>query len=87
MVKGSWAATAASSEIVAANEHRGSVIVQLQSAGDETSLAFGEAAVFGEGVQLINAGDFVEVKGHQARKAIYAICDTANSSSGGYQES
>lgn len=86
MDKGSWSATASSGKLVAANTYRGSVIVQLTS-GDPTSLAFGEDAVFGEGIQLVSVGDFVEVRGHQARLAIYGICDTANSSSGGYQES
>lgn len=85
--KGNWAATATSSELVAANEDRGSLIVQLTSAGDPTSLGIGEDAVFGDGVQLISAGDFVEIKGHQARLAVNGICDTGNSSSGGYQES
>lgn len=86
MDKGSWSATATSSELVAANEHRGSVIVQLTS-GDPVSLAFGEAAVFGEGIQLRAVGDFMQVRGHQARLAIYGICDSGNSCSGGYQES
>lgn len=86
MAKGTWAATAANAELVAANAYRGSVIVQLLS-GDPTSLAFGEAAVFDEGVQLRAVGDAIEVRGYQATLAVYGICDTANTSSGGYQES
>ena len=54
MAKGDWAATDASTIIVAADEHRGSVVIQLQSAGDPTSLALDEDAIFGEGLQLIN---------------------------------
>ena len=85
--KGAWAATAVSSEIVAANEYRGSLVVQLQSGSDPTSISFDEDAVFDEGVQLIDAGDFVEIKGHMARLAVHAICDSGNTSAGGYQES
>lgn len=83
---GTWAATAEASEIVPANNDRLSVVIQLTS-GNATQLGIGEAAVFSEGLQLVDAGDFIEIKEHQARMAIYAICDSGNSSSGGYQES
>ena len=84
--KGTWAATAVSSEILAANDDRLTVIIQLHS-GDITALGLGEAAVFAEGLKLVSAGDFIEIKEHQARGAIYAICDSGNSSAGGFQES
>lgn len=83
--KGSWSASDASSEIVESNEYRGSVIVQLQS-GDPTSVAFGEDAVFGEGIQLISSGDFIKMTGYRAGLSINAICDSGNTSNGGYQE-
>lgn len=86
MAKGSWAATAATAELVAASMYRGSVIVQLQS-GDPVSLAFGEAAVFGEGILLKDVGDYVEVKEPLARLAVNGICDSGNSADGGYQTS
>ena len=86
MAKGSWSATTTTSELAAAGAYRGSVIVQLQS-GDPTWLAFGEDAVVGEGLLLKDVGDFVEVKEPLARLAINGICDTANSSDGGYQTS
>lgn len=89
MEKGSWSADATSvigAPIIAANaDDRGSVIIQL-TAGDPTSLAFGEIAVFGEGLQLVNVGDWIRVPGHLGRLAVYGICDGGNSSSGGYQE-
>ncbi len=84
--KGSWSATATSSELIAESDDRGSLVVQLQS-GNRVSLGFGEDAVFGEGVQLGTDGDSVEIKGHQARMAINGICDTGGTASGGYQES
>lgn len=85
MVKGSWDATVASSEIVAANEYRDKLTIQLHS-GDATALGFGEAAVYAEGIRLVTAGDVIELTGAITRGAVYAICDTGNSSAGGYQE-
>lgn len=85
MGKGAWSATATTSELVAASTYRKSVLIQLQS-GDSTAIAFGEAAVFGEGILLQDTGDYVEVKEPLARLAINGICDTGNSSDGGYQE-
>lgn len=86
MAKGAWSATASTSELAAISTYRGSVIVQLQ-AGDPTWLAFGEDAVVGEGLLLKDVGDYVEVKEPLARLAINGICDTGNSSDGGYQTS
>lgn len=86
MAKGSWSATDESSELVAANMYRGSVIIQLQS-GNPTAIAFGELAVFGEGLLLKDVGDFVEVKEPLARLAVNGICNGAGSSNGGWQES
>ncbi len=83
---GTWTATAVSSEIVPASNDRLSVVIQLTS-GNNTQLGIGEDAVFGEGLQLTGTGSFIEIKGHQARMAINAICDSGNSSSGGYQDS
>lgn len=85
MAKGSFSATATSSEIVAANEYREGVTLQFQS-GDPVSYAFGEDAVFNEGLKATAAGDTVKVTGHLAREAINAICDTGETASGGYQE-
>lgn len=85
MSQGSWAATATTSELVAASTYRASVVVQLQD-GDPTWIGIGVAAVVGEGIYLKDAGDSVEIKSPSARKAINGICDTDLSSSGGYQE-
>lgn len=83
--QGSFSATAVTSELVAENDYRGYVIVQLTS-GDPMSLGLGEAAVFGEGIHLMVVGDFAIIRGHQARLAINGICDAGNNASGGYQE-
>ncbi len=85
MVAGTWAATAASSVIVAASNNRDILILQLHS-GDVTALAVGEAAVFAKGVKLYSVGDTVTLTGWMARQAIYGICDTALTAAGGYQE-
>ncbi len=85
MTRGAWAATAASSEIIAADEYRDKLTIQLHS-GDITALGFGEAAVFAEGIRLVAAGDTVEIEGALTRGAVYAICDAASSSAGGYQK-
>ncbi len=83
--QGSWSASVASSELVAEDEYRGSVTIQLLT-GEPTSLGIGQDAVDGEGIQLRVPGDSVEIRGAQARDAINGI--TASSTSGGgYQES
>lgn len=84
--KGSLSITATTSELVAANLDRGSVVIQLLS-GNSVALGLGEAAVYGEGIHLVGIGSSVTIKGHQARKAINGICDTGLSATGGYQES
>ena len=81
---GSWTATAVSSEIVPANVYRDKLVVQMTSA-NPVSLAFGEDAVFADGVQLRVAGGVVIVTGALAREAVYGICPT-NDGVGGYQE-
>jgi len=85
MISDGWAATAASSEIVPANEFRDSLTIQ--SYGDEeVCLAFGKTAVFTQGLTLQVSGDAVTVNGWLARLAVYAICDGGNICTGGYQE-
>jgi hypothetical protein len=86
MAKGAWTSTQASSQVIAADVTRTSLTVQMVTAASSpTSLAFGAAAVFGEGVQLVNIGDSVTVRGHLAQLAVYGICDTGLTSGGGYQ--
>lgn len=81
MSKGSWTGTSASDEIIAADEFREYLTIQLTNA-TLVALGIGEAAVAGEGIQLINAGDTVRLEGAQARVAIYAI---GNGAAGTYQ--
>jgi hypothetical protein len=81
---GTWASTATSAAVLDADDDRLFVALQLLT-GDPTSFAFGEAAVFGSGLTLRNVGDIITVRGGLAKLAVYAICDTANTSSGGYQ--
>lgn len=76
MAKGSWTGIATSAIIVAADEYREYLTIILTN-NITVALAFGEAAVAGEGIQLLNAGDSVRVQGHLARGAVYAIGNTA----------
>jgi len=82
MSKGAWTGTSASAIIVAADEYRDHLTVQLINA-TAANLAFGEAAVAGEGIELINAGDSVSVRGPLATEAVYAI---GNGADGVYQD-
>ena len=86
MSKGAWTSTQATSEVIAADSFRESLTVQMTTAASSpTNLAFGAAAVVGNGVQLVNIGDSVTVRGHLAALACNAICDTGLTSGGGYQ--
>ena len=85
MAADNWAATATSAAIVDADDNREYLTLQLLS-GDITALAIGEAAVYGSGVHLLAAGDSVTVRGWIAREAVYAICDTGDSSTGSSQD-
>ena len=60
-----------SEQVIAADEHRDSLTIQLHNT-QATFLAFGEAAANNTGIQLINAGDSVRVRGAKARKAVNA---------------
>lgn len=62
--------TGGSSElIIAADEYRDSLTIQLQNT-NATFLAFGEDAANNTGIKLINAGDSVRVLGAKARAAV-----------------
>ncbi len=81
MASGSWSVVA-SVEIVAADEHRDELTVQLTNRTPAV-LGFGKAAVSGEGIRLINAGDSITVHGHLAREAVCAKMDAIGISSDG----
>lgn len=83
MARGIWSATQNSAEIVPALKHRRKLTIQLQS-GDETAISIGNTAIFGYGYQLVNVGDDLVLEGPDAEKAIYAVCNTGNLSSGGW---
>lgn len=86
MAQGAWTSTQASSLVVAADDFRTLLAIQMVTASSSpTSLGFGTAAVFGEGMQLTNIGYSLTVRGHLAKLAVYAICDTGQTSGGGYQ--
>ena len=89
MAQGTWAATTASAVVIAADNTRESLTVQLlakSAAAVQSSLGFGETAVAGEGVALINIENSVTVRGHLAKLACNVIT-SAGTSSGGYQTS
>jgi len=79
--KGSWAATDASALLVAASTTRDETILQHTN-GDAVYLAFGEAAVVGQGIVLSSDMPVIIISDHRAGEAIYAICDTGESASG-----
>lgn len=64
-------------EILAADEHRDHVTVQLHDltvkGNDPVYLGFGEAAVSGTGLELGGIGDSVRVTGAKARLAVSAV--------------
>jgi hypothetical protein len=82
MAKGAWTGTAVSAEIVPANEYREALLIQKSNATN-VALGIGEAAVAGEGVQLLATGTTAILRGAAAREAIYAI---GNGGTGTYQE-
>lgn len=61
-----------SAAVVAADDNRDHIVIQLQSA-HVTYFGFGETAVTLQGASLIAAGDNMEVTGHKARGAINAL--------------
>jgi len=61
-----------SEQVLAADEHRDFVTLQLQNA-NAAFLAFGEAAANNTGIKLFNAQDSVRVKGAKARGVINAF--------------
>ena len=84
MAKGTWAATEADSEVLAADASRTAVEFQHTS-GTPIYLAFGEAAVFGEGMLLRSVMPYYQVTDSRAALAIHMICDTGLVAGGGYQ--
>lgn len=64
---------ATSTLILAADEYRDYVLIQLHSSANSVYLGFGEAAVDATGIALMFPGDCVKVRGPKARKAIYGI--------------
>jgi hypothetical protein len=83
MSKGSWAATASSSIIVAADANREFLFIQKITNAVAVAIGIGEAAEAGKGIQLTNIGDSVLLRGPNARAAIYAI---GNTGAGTYQD-
>jgi hypothetical protein len=77
MSKGNFTATAASAIIVAADDYRDYLTIQKGTNAVAMALGIGEAAVAGEGIQLTNIDDSVELWGVDARAAIYGIGNTA----------
>lgn len=87
--KGSWVSDATASQlIVPANPYREKLVIQQRTitAAHYTNVAFGEDAIVGSGYQLRTAGAVLAVAGALARLAVYAICTSGGSATGGYQE-
>lgn len=82
MAKGSFTAGSVSAEIIAADSHREILLIQKKNA-TTISLGLEEAAVAGEGIQLVNVGDTAVLRGPKARGAVYAI---GNNGTGVWQD-
>jgi len=82
--KGAWSASQVNAVILAADPNRAEVILQ-HTAGYPVYLGFGETAVVGEGIRLSETGAYLQITDARARMAIYMICDTGQTASGGYQ--
>ena len=82
MAKGNFTGTSASALLVAADYHRDGLVIQHTNA-TTAALGIGEAAVAGEGLQLLKIGDAVRLTGSDARKAVYVI---GNGATGTYQD-
>lgn len=76
MAQGNFTGTAASTTILAASRYRDQVVFQHTN-DTQCALGIGEDAVAGKGLQLINAGDAVVLKGAESRAAISVIGDGA----------
>ena len=82
MAKDNWTATAASTQIVSADNYREVLTIQKTNA-TAVAIGIGEAAIAGKGIQLVNVNDVLVLRGAAARKAIYAI---GNGGTGTYQD-
>ena len=82
---GHWSATDVSSILVPANQYRAKLVLQMR-AGDPGALAFGKPAVFADGVQMRSMGSCMLVEGPLSREAVYGVCNTGTTATGGYQE-
>ena len=83
-VKGTFAATAADSVVLAADEFRSEVNIQHRS-GDEAFIGFGELAVVDEGMSVSSTFPVLLITGPLCGMAIHMICDGAGTAGGGYQ--
>ena len=84
MTNGAIAVTAAASVLVAADEHRGEIVLQFVS-GSPTYLSFGDdVPVVGSGIILSDEFPAIVVRGTRAMGKVNGICDTALTAVGAY---
>lgn len=83
-VRGSWAATEAASEAIAADTHRGEFTLQ-HWAGSPVYLGFGSAPEPGKGIRLSENMPMIVVDDHRAGLALFVQCDAGQVASGGYE--
>lgn len=81
---GSWSATDTADTILAADENRAQVILQLY-AGSDVYLAFGGTAVAGEGLRISQVMPVIVIDDYRAALAISVVCNTGGSATGGYE--
>ncbi|MFA5766836.1 MAG: hypothetical protein WC919_02855, partial [Candidatus Paceibacterota bacterium] len=66
----SWSATDVSAELVPANYYRDKLVIQIRTS-DPCSIAFGEDAVYADGVQLTTTDPTIYITGALSREAVY----------------
>jgi hypothetical protein len=84
MISGKWEADGYEDVLLlAADEYRDILTIQILSAKGSVYLGFGTEAVVDESMLIVTPGDSVTVRGHLARQAIHAL---GSLSYGAYQE-
>lgn len=86
MAQGAWTGSNSSTQVVAADNGRTYLNIQLLTRSGSTvitSLGFATDAVSGEGYTLVNIESSLTVRGHLAKSACNCIT-SSGTSSGGY---
>lgn len=81
-----WTATDTADVILAADDSRNQVIIQLYE-GSDVYFAFGSDAVAGEGLRITSLMPVIVIDDYRASLAISVVCASGGSASGGFEVS